>query len=316
MRALTATPSGDLEVATLDRPVPGPTEVLVRITVAGVNPADWKSLEGPPPGASADAGPPPGPVVPGWDIAGTVVELGMGVTRFAVGDRVFGMPAFPAPASAYAQYTAARSRQLARIPDDVGDLEAGALPLAGLTAWQAVVDTLNVGPGDRVLVHAASGGVGHIALQLAKVRGAEVWVTASQRNHERLIELGADHVIDYRTERFEDVATEMDAVLDLLGEGDNPVRSVASLRRGGRLVQISPFLPPHEVLEAAGVTAQFLLVEPDHAALASMAEMMSNGSLQVVVGASMPLEQMQELHDLGRRGGSFGKLAATVAHDA
>ncbi|WP_353827704.1 NADP-dependent oxidoreductase [Agromyces sp. SYSU T0242] len=305
MNAIRTTAEGGLEYAQVERPTPGGTEVLVKVAAAGVNPADWKSIE-PPPGGEAPI------VIPGWDLAGTVVELGPGVTRFAVGDRVFGMPRFPAPAGAYAEYATSRSRELAKIPDGVSDVVAGAVPLAGLTAWQAVVDTLNVVEGERVLVHAAAGGVGHLAVQIAKARGAEVWGTASARNHDQLRELGVDHLIDYRSERFEDVATGIDAVVDLVGDGETARRSIASMRRGGRLVAISPLLPDADVLEEAGVRAQFVLVEPDESGLEQLAAMLADGSLQVVIGGERPLAEMSELHELGRRGGQFGKLVATV----
>lgn len=214
------------------------------------------------------------------------------------------MPRFPSPAIAYAEYVVAGSRQVARIPDGTTDVAAGALPLAVLTAWQAVVDTLHIREGSRLQIHAASGGVGHLAVQIAKARGAEVWGTASERNHEALRELGVDHVIDYRSERFEDVATEMDAVIDLVGTADNALRSVRSLRRGGRLVIVpSPSdLPSRKILHAAGVTATWILVEPDYAALEEVARMLEAGTLRVVVGDTRPLDQIAELHAIGEAG--------------
>jgi len=311
MTAITAAPDGTLTVDRVDRPQPGPTEVLVRVAAAGVNPVDWKTRTG-----SGVRGffPEGQPMILGWDIAGEVVEVGAGVTRFAVGDRVFGMPRFPRPANAYAEYVVAGGREVAHTPASVSDVEAGAAPLAALTAWQAIVDTLKVGPGDRVLIHAASGGVGHLAVQIAKARGAEVWGTASPAKHEQLRALGIDHCIDYRTERFEEVASQMDAVLDLVGEGDYPVRSVGVLKRGGKLLVIpSPAgVPDQAILDEAGVTAAWLLVEPDYASLEAMAAMMAEGTLKVLVGATRPLAQMAELHAIGEAGGPFGKLVATI----
>ena len=311
MTAMTTDAAGMLRAETVERPQPGPTEVLVRVTAAGVNPVDWKTRVGEGVHGFFPEGP---PMILGWDIAGEVVEIGGGVTRFAVGDRVFGMPRFPHPANAYAQYVVAGAREVARIPESVTDLVAGASPLAALTAWQAIVDSLHVGPGDRVLIHAASGGVGHLAVQIAKARGAEVWGTASAAKHEALRELALDHPIDYRTERFEDVATEMDAVLDLVGDGDYAVRSVAALKRGGRLVVIpsGSQVPDQAILDEAGVTASWMLVEPDYAALETLAAMMADGTLTVVIGETRPLEQMAELHAIGEAGGPLGKLVATV----
>ncbi len=166
-----------LEVVDVPRPEPGPTEVLVRVAAAGVNPVDWKVRA-----RGGFLGDPPFTV--GWDVAGVVEEVGIGVTRFAAGDRVFGMPRFPREAAAYAEYATSPSRQLARTPDGLSDVEAGAMPLAALTAWQALVETADVRPGSRVLVNGAAGGVGHLAVQIAKARGAYVIGTARAVQHE------------------------------------------------------------------------------------------------------------------------------------
>ncbi len=312
MTAIIRNADGTLSPAQVERPTPGPTEVLIKNAASGINPVDWMIRAN---GDAFGTFDPGSPMILGWDVAGEVVGAGAGVTRFAVGDRVFGMPQFPRPANAYAEYVVAGSRQVARIPDGTTDIEAGALPLAVLTAWQAVVDTLHIGKGDRLLVHAASGGVGHLAVQIAKARGAEVWGTASARNHDALRELGVDHVIDYRTERFEKIATDMDAVIDLVGTPDNVMRSVQSLRRGGRLVIVpSPSgLPSQEILDEAGVTATWILVEPDYAALEEVARMLDAGTLRVVVGDTRPLTQIDELHGIGEAGGPMGKLVATIA---
>ncbi|WP_237089604.1 NADP-dependent oxidoreductase [Nocardioides dokdonensis] len=311
MTAIVRSDDGRLSALQVARPVPGPTEVLFRSAAAGVNAIDWKIR------ATGDifgTFDPDLPMVLGWDVAGEVVEVGPGVTRFAVGDRVFGMPRFPRPAEAYAEYVVAGSREVAHTPQALSDVEAAALPLAVLTAWQSVVDTLRVGQGDRVLVHAASGGVGHLAVQLAKARGAEVWATASARNHDALRDLGVDHVIDHRTELFEEVAVDMDGVLDLVGGAEHAERSVRSLRRGGRLVVVpSPDdIPSRDVLDEAGVSATWILVEPDYAALEAVAQMIGSGTLRVVVGDTRPLERLAELHEIGATGGPLGKLVATI----
>jgi NADPH:quinone reductase-like Zn-dependent oxidoreductase len=165
-----------LRLTELPQPEPGPTEVLVRVNAAGVNPLDWKTRA-----RGVFLGHPPFTV--GADPAGVVVAVGSGVTRFAVGDRVFGMPRFPQAAATYAEFITAPSRQLARTPESLRDVEAAALPMAGLTAWQALVDTANLGRGDRVLIHAAAGGIGHLAVQIAKDRGAYVIGTARAAKH-------------------------------------------------------------------------------------------------------------------------------------
>ncbi len=179
MRAISQATLGGpevLELVEMPRPDPAPTEVLVRVTAAGVNPVDWKVRAG-----GGFLGEPPFTV--GWDVAGVVEELGRGVTRFQAGDRVFGMPRFPKEAAAYAEYVTSPSRQLARTPESIGDVEAAALPLAGLTAWQALVETADVQPGQRVLILGAAGGVGHLGVQIAKARGAHVIGTARSGKH-------------------------------------------------------------------------------------------------------------------------------------
>ncbi len=311
MHAVVTDEDGRLGYTEVSRPEPLANEVLIRVEAAGVNPVDWKTRAGNSPPRRLFA--PGQPVILGWDVAGKVEAAGAGVTRFAPGDRVFGMPKFPRPASAYAEYVVAGAREVARVPDGIDIVEAGALPLAGLTAWQALVDTQAVASGDRVLINAASGGVGHLAVQIAKAQGAEVWATASASKHDRLRELGADHLIDHSTERFEDQCSDMDAVLDLYAAHGSPTRAVAVLRAGGSLVTVSPAeLPDAATLAAAEVSANWILVEPDYASLEAMAELMTSGALRVVIGAQRPLAQMQELHEIGQGGAPFGKLVATV----
>jgi NADPH:quinone reductase-like Zn-dependent oxidoreductase len=181
-----------LQVAETDRPTPGPTEVLVRVHAAGVNPVDWKVRRG-----GGFLGGPPFTV--GWDISGVVAQVGSGVTRWHTGDEGFGMPSFPREAAAYAEYVIAPARHLARKPAGLSHLEAAGLPLAGLTAWQVLVDTADIWPEQRVLVHAAAGGVGHLAVQIAKARGAYVLGTARAPKHDLLRSLGVDEPIDYTT---------------------------------------------------------------------------------------------------------------------
>lgn len=311
MTAITTDAAGEMKAETVPRPTPGPGEVLIRVAAAGVNPIDWKTRKGQGnSGAFADGE----TMILGWDTAGEIVEVGDGVGSFAVGDRVFGMPHFPRRADAYAEYVVAPAQQIAAIPESVSYLQAGAAPLAALTAWQALVGIAKVTAGDRVLIHAASGGVGHLAVQIAKARGAEVWGTASAASHDALRELGLDHPIDYHRERFEDVAADMDAVIDLVGSGDNPARSVRSLRSGGHLVIVpsSGTVPDQGLLDEAGVTVHRMLVEPDADALASIAAMMASGTLTVMVADTRPLAQMAELHALGEAGTRIGKLVATV----
>lgn len=308
---MVTTADGLFEMHTVPRPTPLASEVLIKVAAAGVNPVDWKTASAQSPARQRFD--PTKPMIVGWDVAGEVVAKGPGVTRFELGDRVFGMPRFPHPAEAYAQYVASRSREIAATPSNVTDIEAAAVPLAGLTAWQALVDTLDVGPGTRLFINAASGGVGHLAVQIAKAKGAEVWGTASPAKHDWLRDLGVDHVID-RSEPWEHTVTEMDAVFDLYAQQGSPTRALSTLRPGGKLVVITPVeMPDHQALDAAGVSATWILVEPDYASLEAIAEMMLLGTLKVAVGETRPLAEVAQLHESGRTGGVTGKLVATIS---
>jgi len=297
-----------LAVAELPRPEPVPTEVLVRVRAAGVNPVDWKTAEGY--GMADVIGDPP--FVTGWDVAGVVERVGYGVTRFAPGDRVFGMPHFPRAAGAYAQYVTAPSRQFARIPDGVSDVDAAALPLAALTAWQALVDTAGVRPGQTVLVHAAAGGVGHLAVQIARARGARVIGTARAGKHDLLRDLGAEQVVDYSAGPFEKEVGTVDVALDLVGGYGE--RTLPLLAPGGVFVSVAGPVD-HDLAtaaERAGARATSLLVEPDGAALDAIAALAAEGRLRPVVAGTYPLTDAATAHEVSRRERVTGKLVLTV----
>ncbi|GHJ48510.1 NADPH:quinone reductase [Catellatospora sp. TT07R-123] len=296
-----------LRLAEVDRPHLRPTEVLVRVHAAGVNPVDWKVRRRG--GAFGDP-----PFTVGWDVSGVVEQIGPGVTRFDVGDEVFGMPRFPMAAGAYAQYVTSPSRQLARKPAGLDHVHAAALPLAALTAWQALVDTADVRPGQRVLVHAAAGGVGHLAVQIAKARGAYVLGTAREAKHGLLRELGVDEPIDYTSVDFEQAARDVDVVLDTIG-GDYEDRSLRTLRPGGILVGILNAGTADQTrakAAALGVRGTGLLVEPDHTALEAVADLVEAGRLHPVVAATFPLAEAARAHELGEAGRTSGKIVLTV----
>ena len=290
-----------LAVEEVERPEPGLTEVLVRVAAAGVNPVDWKVRAG-----GGLLGEPPFTV--GWDVAGVVEALGVGVTWLGVGDRVFGMPRFPREAACYAEYVVSPSRHLARIPDGLGDIDAAAVPLAGLTAWQALVDTAGVGEGSRVLVLGAAGGVGHFAVQIAKAQGAWVAGTASAPKHDFLAELGADEAIDYASEEIAGRVREVDVVLDAVG-GDAGLGALPAMRDGGVLVTVSGSAVP-ALREAAAdrVRVEGILVEPDRVGMEALAAM----GLRPHVEATFPLEQAGDAHRLGEQGRTCGKLVLRV----
>lgn len=295
-----------LELMEVPRPEPGPTEVLVRVTAAGVNPVDWKTRA-----RGGFLGQPPFTV--GWDVAGVVEAVGWGVTRFATGERVFGMPRFPHEAAAYAEYVTSPSRQLARIPADLDDDEAAALPLAGLTAWQALVETADLGPGQRVLILGAAGGVGHLAVQIAKARGAYVIGTARSEKHAFLAELGADEAVDYTSDAVEDRVRDADVVLDLVG-GESAAPALATLRDGGLFITVPSGFGVEPLREhAAGrVRVTGILVEPDRAGLEAMAELVARGVLRPHVLRTFPLEEAARAHELGETGRTQGKLVLMI----
>jgi NADPH:quinone reductase-like Zn-dependent oxidoreductase len=298
-----------LEVQDVERPEPLPTEVLVRVAAAGINPVDWKTRQG---GGFRDAiGDPP--MILGWDMAGVVEAVDPDVNRFAPGDRVFGMPWFPRLARAYAEFATSPARQLARTPDSLTDEQAGGLPLAGLTAWQALVDVAEVGEGTRVLVHAAAGGVGHLAVQIAKARGAHVIGTARAEKHDFLRELGVDEPIDYTAEPFEEVVSEVDVVLDLVAGEEYGLRSLQTLKEGGLWLCIPADVP--DAVEAAArdqsKRALSFLVEPDYAGLESLAALVDEDKLRVVIDETFPLAEAAEAHRRLEDGRARGKIVLT-----
>ncbi len=301
-----------LRVREVSRPEPLPTEVLVRVHAAGINPVDWKTRGGT--GMAGILGEPP--FVLGWDVSGVVEAVGFGVTTLKVGDEVYGMPWFPRAAGGYAEYVTAPARQFARKPATVSHEQAAAVPLAALTAWQAVVDTADVRTGQRVLITAAAGGVGHLAVQFAKHLGAHVIATASSGRHAWLKDLGADEVIDYNAVRFEDVAREVDVVIDLVGDAHDRTgtRSLEVLRQGGLLVAIPAGVSPElaEAARARGVRVTPFLVEPDGAALSRIAELVDAGQVAVEVEEVFPLERVAEAHARGENLRTRGKLVLRV----
>jgi NADPH:quinone reductase-like Zn-dependent oxidoreductase len=309
MRAVVQTGFGGpeaLEVRQVERPEPVPTEVLVRVHAAGVNPVDAKTRLGR--GMSRVMGDPP--FIPGWDVAGVVEEVGWGVTRFAPGDEVFGLPWFPRRAGAYAEYVTAPSRQLASQPAALDHRHAAAVPLGGLTSWQALVDTARVQAGQSVLVHAASGGVGHLAVQIAKARGAYVLGTARAEKHDFLRELGVDEPIDYTEVPFEEVAHDVDVVMDLVGTEDYGLRSLRTLRPGGLLLPIasSDIDNVMRAAEEQGKSVRDFLVEPDGHAMEQLAAMIDAGMLRPQLEEVLPLAEAGRAHDLVERGRARGKV--------
>jgi len=309
MRAISQDTLGEPDVlreVELERPEPGGGQILVAVHAAGVNPTDWMHRR-----LGLFLGEPPFTL--GWDASGVVEAVGFGVSLFEPGDEVFGMLPYPFGAGSHAEYVTGPARAFAPKPAALSHPEAGALPLAALTAWQALVDTAQVQPGQRVLVHAAAGGVGHVAVQVAKARGAYVIGTASASKHDFMRSLGADEVIDYRTADFVKEARDIDVVLDSLGGADR-LRSLETLRPGGVLVSILP-VDFGEVTERAaelGVRATAVLVEHDRAGMAAIAALAESGQLRAHVSGTYPLAEAAKAHAEGETGRVTGKLVFTV----
>jgi NADPH:quinone reductase-like Zn-dependent oxidoreductase len=304
MRAISQDVLGGPEVlkqVELPRPEPGLSQILVRVHAAGLNPTDWahrayKIFLGPP------------PFVLGWDVSGVVEATGFGVTLFQPGDEVFGMLPYPHGVGSHAEYVAGPARAFAVKPAGLDHVQAGAVPLAALTAWQALGDTARLSAGQRVLIHAAAGGVGHLAVQIAKARGAYVIGTASARNHDLVRGLGADEMIDYHGADLAEATGDLDVVLDAFG-GDYPARSLRLLRPGGRLISLLPF-PPEVAAEAGrlGVRAQVMLVEADHGGMTAIAQLVTQGKLRPVVAGTFQMADAAKAHELGEARHVAGKL--------
>ncbi|MFD2054740.1 NADP-dependent oxidoreductase [Mesorhizobium calcicola] len=279
-----------LVIANQPDPAPKAGEVLVRVKAAGINPVDGAVRAGYYPLLGEP------PFILGWDISGTVEALGAGASGFKVGDEVFGMPRFPKQAAAYAELTAVPADEIALKPERADHIQAGALPLAGLTAWQGLVRHGELQSGQRVLIHAAAGGVGHLALQIAKARGAYVIATASPQKLDFVRSLGADEVLDYTKGDFADTVRDVDLVLDPFG-GDHADRSLRVVRNGGGLVSllnVNDATRAHA--SARDIRVERMSVVPDREGLLELARLIDAKKLAVHVAKSLPLEQAGAAH--------------------
>jgi NADPH:quinone reductase-like Zn-dependent oxidoreductase len=297
---------GDVDVLTLrdDLPKPpvGPDTVLVRVHAAGVNPVDLSIRQG----YLAGAYPHHFPIVPGWDVAGVVEAAGPAVVAFAPGDEVFGyVRRDDVQWGTAAEFVPAPLRCLAHKPQTLSFAEAGALPLAGLTAYQALTEALDVSEGDRVLVHRAAGGVGFFAVQIAVALGAHVIGTASPRNHGFLKDAGVAEVLDYSAGPISAQLSEpVDAVLDLVG-GDTLADAPRQVKDPSRIVSIVDPV----VNEMGG---RYLFVRPDQHDLEELARMADAGQLRVPIAKAFPLEQLADAHRLVAGGHVRGKVVVTL----
>jgi len=304
-----------LKLITLPTPQPGISEILIRVRAAGVNPIDGAQRQ-----TGAFVGRPP--FVLGWDVSGTVEAVGPGVTLYEPGDEVFGMLPFPQGHGAYAEYAVGPTRVFVRKPDRLDHVHAAAVPMVGLTAWQALVDTAGIGQGSRVLINGASGGIGHLAVQIAKARGAYVTALASAANLDFVRSLGADEVIDYEATDFTKTVRDQDAVLDVVG-GDYPARALDVVKPGGIVVSTQP-PSVAAIADAAaerGVRVAAVIVEADDVGMSGLAELAAAGKLVPAIAATFPLEEARAASataDLAATGENFpleqGGAARSGAH--
>ena len=282
-----------------------PDDVLIRVHGAGVNPVDWKVREG----YLKESVHHSLPLILGWDVSGVVEATGSAVSRFKAGDELYSRPGL-ARDGAYAEYFAVREAEAALKPKSIDHIHAAAIPLAGITAWQTLFEAAKLSSGQRVLIHAAAGGVGTYAVQLAKWKGAYVIGIASARNHDFVRQLGADEVIDYQTKKFKDSARDIDVVLDAIG-GDTQQRSWKVLKPGRILVSIvSP--PSEELAKARGVRQAFVFIEPNASQLAEMAKLVDSGKLKAVVETVLPLSEARRGQEISQSGHARGKIVLRV----
>ncbi|HEV2703282.1 MAG TPA: NADP-dependent oxidoreductase [Steroidobacteraceae bacterium] len=272
-----------LRMESVPVPVPGAGEVLVKVAAAGVNPVDYKIRNGKYPAVKQDKL----PYVLGRDVAGTVVECGPAAARFAKGEAVFAMPGIGR--GGYAEYAVVKVSEAAPKPESLDVIQAGAVPLAALTAWQGLFKHGNLRSGQRVLIHGGSGGVGHFAIQFAKAKGAHVITTVSAAHVDFVRRLGADEVIDYQAQRFEDAIAEVDVVFDLVG-GDTQERSWKVLKRGG--VMVSTLTEPsRDDAAARGARGLRYTVTESGADLAAIGELIDAGKVKPVVTKTYQLKE-------------------------
>ncbi len=299
---------GPEELVYEDAPKPEPKDgqVLIKVAAAGINPIDWKVGEG----IMEQMAKHTLPLIPGGDVAGTVEALGTGVTAFAVGEAVFAMGDSRGD-GAYAEYVALPADTLCPKPSSVDFTAAASIPLAGTTAWQALTEQANLQSGQTILIHGAGGAVGAFAVQFAKVKGAKVIATATGGDIAYVRGLGADVVVDYKTEKFEDAAHEVDAVLDTIG-GDTQARSWATLHDGGILVTTVGAVNEPSDASARGVQGKPFGAHPEGTVLAEIARLVDAGKVKTRVGATFPLSEAKQAQEQAKSGHTQGKVVLEI----
>jgi NADPH:quinone reductase-like Zn-dependent oxidoreductase len=293
-----------MQIEEIPTPNPGPGEVLIKVRAASVNPIDYKMRSGEVKPAGMTM-----PLTLGRDVSGVVENVGRDVTRYKAGDDVYAL--LDRDHGGYAEFAVARSETVAHKPSSVDHIHAAAVPLAAITAWQGLFDHGKLKTGEQVLIHGAAGGVGHFAVQFAKNRGAYVIATARAEDHDLLQQLGADEVIDYKSERFEDRVSEVDLVLDLVA-GDTQKRSWSALRKGGRMVSTlqAPSKADGAKRDAKG---ELFIAQPNRAELEEIGRLIDDGKVQVIVQQTLPLNQVRRAHEYIENEHVRGKLVLEVA---
>lgn len=301
-----------LQPADLPTPVPGRGEVLIRVQAAGVNPVDVKIREG----LARTRFPHQFPIILGWDVAGVIESTGPGATRFRAGDAVY---AYARKAivkdGTYAEFVVLPQANVALKPASLDFAEAAAVPLAALTAWQSLFDAAGLQRGQTVLIHAAAGGVGGFAVQLARWKGARVIATASAANHDYVRSLGAHQVIDYQQDDFvaavrRAVPDGVDVAYDTVG-GDVQQRSALAVRKGGVLVSILAFADEAAV-RANGVEPRYVFVAPNAGQLKRLAQLIERGKLKVHLAARLPLAEAARAHEMIETRHTRGKIVLEI----
>ncbi|MGK0274673.1 MAG: NADPH:quinone reductase-like Zn-dependent oxidoreductase [Ilumatobacter sp.] len=295
----------DPEVVEMDRPDLPNDSVMVEVHAASINPIDWIVMAG----YVQAMLPYELPWIVGYDVSGVVVEVGPDAQGFSIGDEVFAR-ADGMQAGTMAEYSAVKASNLAIKPSNISHAEAAGIPLAGLTAWQALFDKGGLKAGQRVLIHAGSGGVGTLAIQIAKHAGAWVATTASAKNKDLVENLGADQFVDYSTERFEDVAEKYDLVFDMLGD-DTLKRSFDAVKPGGTIVSIKGDAPDGLAAER-NVTFHSFFMQPNGEQLAEIAALITAGTIRPVLDRTFPLDEVAAAYDYARSGSANGKVAVTI----
>jgi NADPH:quinone reductase-like Zn-dependent oxidoreductase len=296
-----------VQMGDLPNPAVGPQDVLIQVRAAGVNPIDWKIAEG----YMKDRIPLVLPAILGNEVAGVIIEAGSATSRFKKGGEVYAR-LDPLRGGGYAEYVAVDAKLVAPKPEVVDFVAAAAIPLAGLTAWQVLFEHLKLKKGQKVLIHAGSGGVGSFAIQFAKHIGAEVATTVGPDGVKLAKTLGADHVIDYKSRRFEDVVKDFDAVLDTVG-GETQARSIPVLKRGGVLVSIVGVTADQTAAEKAGVRLQGVFMHPDGEQLAQIALLVDAGTVRPIIDRTFVFGQAKDALHYSKAGRAKGKIVIKVS---